>query len=83
MILRKPYAFLIKYFRFINLGLLVLSGYVAYKITPIVSFFSSYVSNNYSAIISANFSSNFIMVFYILQLYYNHCFNCNNLFICI
>jgi hypothetical protein len=63
MILRKPYAFLIKYFRFINLGLLVLSGYVAYKITPIVSFFRSYVSNNYSAIISANFSSNFINIF--------------------
>ncbi len=48
MILRKPYAFLIKYFRIIHLLLLVPMIYLLNKTNPILSFFRDYVSHNYS-----------------------------------
>ncbi len=60
MILRRPYALLIKYFRVIHLVLLALSIYITYKTNIISSFFRNYIANNYSAIITENFSSNFI-----------------------
>lgn len=44
MILRRPYAFLIKYFRVIHLVLFVLFGYMAYKANNILSFFKDYIS---------------------------------------
>jgi hypothetical protein len=63
MILRKPYAFLIKHFRLIHLILSVLSIFVIYKITPIVSFFRSYVLNDYTATVSTSFASQLIPFF--------------------
>ena len=42
MILRKPYALLIKHFRLIHIALSVLLVYLAIKTTGIVSFFSDY-----------------------------------------
>lgn len=48
MILKKPYAFLIKYFRVIHLILLLPILYLITKTYRIVSFFKSYVSNNYT-----------------------------------
>lgn len=48
MILKKPYAFLIKYFRIIHLLLLIPIGYLISKTFNIVSFFRTYVVNNYS-----------------------------------
>lgn len=48
MILKKPYAFLIKYFRIIHLLLLVPIAYLINKTFKIVTFFRTYVSNNYS-----------------------------------
>lgn len=48
VILKKPYAFLIKYFRIIHLLLLVPIGYLISKTYRISSFFRGYVSNNYS-----------------------------------
>ncbi len=49
MILRKPYAFLIKYFKIINLALAILASYVAYRYYHIITFFNEYIYNNYSA----------------------------------
>lgn len=46
MILRRPYAFLIKHFRLIHLILFILCGYVTYRANIILSFFKDYISYN-------------------------------------
>lgn len=68
MILRKPYAFLIKYFRIIHLLLLLPIGYLISKTLKIVSFFKDYVNNNYSTNIVniAGEHINFLMYFAVL-----------------
>ncbi len=48
MILRKPYAFLIKYFRLINLAIALLCAYLLSKSVNIMRFFQAYVTSNYS-----------------------------------
>lgn len=48
MILKKPYAFLIKHFRIIHLLLLVPIGYLISKTFRVAAFFRTYVSNNYT-----------------------------------
>lgn len=62
MVLKKPYAFLIKYFKVIHVLLMVLSAYLIYKTSNIVNFFRSYVANNYSAIITPNMASGFVSI---------------------
>jgi len=63
MILRRPYAFLIKYFRLIHLVLFGLFGYVTYKANNILSFFKDYISNNGNFVIdSSEYISYFIFV---------------------
>lgn len=47
MIVKKPYAFLIKHFRIIHGILFVLLGYIMLKSADISSFFSDYVSRQY------------------------------------
>ena len=49
MILKKPYAFLIKKFRIIHLILTFLIGFVIYRSTLIVNFFIEYIKNNYKS----------------------------------
>lgn len=55
MIFKRPYAFLIKYFKIINLILALLFIYIGYKSYNVMVFFNDYISNNYSG----NFYSNF------------------------
>lgn len=43
MIVRKPYAFLIKNFRLIHLFMLIISSYLLYKINNALQFFNEYV----------------------------------------
>ena len=62
MILRKPYAFLIKHFRIIHLLLLAPMLYLINKSFNIVSFFRSYVQNNYTTNL-LNIASNYINIF--------------------
>lgn len=50
MILRKPYAFLIKYFRLIHVIMTLITFYLLYKSTGILSFLNDYVLNNTSVI---------------------------------
>ena len=50
MILRKPYAFFIKHFRFIHFILALLMGYMALKLTGIISFFNEYIQSTASLI---------------------------------
>lgn len=47
MIIRKPYAFLIRNFRLIHLLLSALLIFIAYKSTAIYNFFNSYVRSGY------------------------------------
>ena len=47
MILKKPYAFLIKYFRVIHLLLLFFLVWFTFKSRGVLQFFNSYVRNNY------------------------------------
>lgn len=60
MVLKKPYAFLIKHFRLIHLISAIPIIYLAYKSTAIVNFFSDYVANNYSLTVNGNLSTMFI-----------------------
>jgi len=60
MILKKPYAFLIKNFRLIHLILTVPLIYITYKTTAVSNFFREYVANNYSSTINGNFSNIFV-----------------------
>lgn len=46
MILRKPYAFLIKYFKLIHLIITVVTVFLLYKTANIYSFVNQYVSSN-------------------------------------
>lgn len=65
MILRKPYAFLIKYFKVINLVLAFLAGYSTYRFVQIISFFGDYVGSNYSGSYYQGFYTNYInLTFY-------------------
>lgn len=61
MILKKPYAFLIKNFRLIHLILTVFIGYLLFRSYNLYSFFSRYVSNVYATLSDA-VPSNYITV---------------------
>ncbi len=63
MIFRKPYAFLIKYFKLINFILTVLLGYLVYKTYNIIAFFNEYIINDYSGIYYEGFSESYISPF--------------------
>ena len=63
MILRKPYAFLIKNFKIIHLFISILMGYLLYKSYNIVTFFSESVTNNYTAIVSGQVAGLYINYF--------------------
>ena len=54
MVLKKPYAFLIKHFRLIHILLTVLTIVAAVESYRIVSFFTEYINNNYSVTIIEN-----------------------------
>lgn len=60
MILRKPYAFLIKHFRLIHLILTLALLYVVYKTHIVVTFFNDYVSNGYTYQTGSDISSLYI-----------------------
>lgn len=67
MILRRPYAFLIKHFKIIHLTIFILLAYLTIKASRIVNFFKDYISYNGNLeIISSNYISTFIFVAAIL-----------------
>ena len=63
MIVRKPYAFLIKYFKVIHLIIAALMCYLLYKSYNIVTFFMESVANNYNAIMSGQVAGLYINYF--------------------
>lgn len=67
MILRRPYAFLIKYFRIIHLILFGLFVYITYKANNILYFFKDYINHNGNIdVISSDYISYFVFVSIIL-----------------
>lgn len=67
MILRKPYAFLIKHFRLIHIILFALFAYLAIKANSIVTFFKDYITYKGSIdIIASNYINVWIFVFSLL-----------------
>ena len=67
MIIKKPYAFIIKHFRLIHLLLLIPMIYLVIKTRGIITFFSDYVANNYrlssGTDILSSLASNYINIF--------------------
>ena len=55
MILKKPYAFLIKHFKIIHLILSLLMIYIAYKINNILNFVKGYINNSVNPSLSTNY----------------------------
>jgi len=70
MILKKPYAFLIKHFRLIHLLLLIPMIYLVLETKGIVTFFSDYIKNEYHVtnVILSNLASNYINLFMYLAI---------------
>lgn len=70
MILKKPYAFLIKHFRLINLIITLLVAFITYKSYQILNFFRAYVSNNYTGTFYEGYYHDYIspIVFLVLIL---------------
>ncbi|MBE6154990.1 MAG: hypothetical protein E7163_05445 [Firmicutes bacterium] len=66
MIVRKPYAFIIKYIKLLHLVLLIPAIYLIVKTSSIVQFFSDYVSNGYlilNNLMLSNIANNYINIF--------------------
>ncbi len=61
MILKKPYAFLIKHFKLIHFILAILTIFLAYRINKLVLFFNSYIEAGYR-LTESNIASNYINV---------------------
>ncbi len=72
MILKKPYAFIIKHFRIIHLIALIPMIYLLIRTRGIVSFFAEYVRNGYTLsgnIMLANLSASYINWFMYLAVF--------------
>lgn len=66
MILRKPYAFLIKNFKLIHFIMGVLACVLAYFYKDIIGFFSSYISNGYLVSLSSLYANKYIPLYLFL-----------------
>ena len=72
MIIRKPYAFLIKYFKVIHIIMFVVFGYFIFAIKDIKDYFTNAVlSNNMSKIASNNTYFSFLYVLFAILLSVN------------
>ncbi len=61
MILKKPYAFLIKHFRLIHLIIALATIFLTYKTSKIVLFFNAYIKNGYR-LTESNLASNYVTI---------------------
>ena len=63
MILKKPYAFLIKHFKSIHFIITMLMAYLIFKSYKLINFFNLSVANNYTAIESGQVAGSYINYF--------------------
>ena len=68
MVFKKPYAFLIKYFKLINFGIALIAIYIAYRNYNIFNFFNEYIANNYSGNYYPGFFNEYISPFLYLTI---------------
>ena len=69
MIIKKPYAFLIKYFKIIHIIMFIMFGYFVFALKDILDYFTSAVlSNNMSSIVSNNTYFSFWYVLFAILL---------------
>lgn len=66
MILRKPYAFLIKHFKLIHLIMTVFSGILIYQTNTLLSFFNDFIGSSQTIVGTVVFESLFSNYSYIL-----------------
>lgn len=63
MILRRPYAFLIKHFRLIHLVLFILLAFITYNANNVLDFFKEYITANGNIeVLSSNYINVFIYI---------------------
>jgi len=67
MVFKKPYAFLIKYFKVIHLVLTFFSIYLIMRVNSILGFFNSFIRNSVTKLESVNYINNFYIVIIILS----------------
>ena len=60
MILRKPYAFLIKHFKMIHLFLIACIIYVTFKTWKILDFFNQYIDNGQVLNVIEDITNNYV-----------------------
>ena len=66
MIIKKPYAFMIKHFRLIHFILSLLMVFLISKTSSIVSFFNEYVKNGYYTLNSGSYINFYMFISIIL-----------------
>lgn len=62
MILRRPYAFLIKHFKLIHLFLFLSFGILTYQASTILNFFKDYIKGNIVEIIATNYIKSYVYI---------------------
>lgn len=68
MILRKPYAFLVKHFRLIHVVLLLLMAYVAYSLYNVFDFYNGYIAMSLTTNDYAYIASHFLGFFSVMAI---------------
>ena len=70
MVLRRPYAFLIKYFKLIHLVLFGFLVYITISASRVLGFFRDYInSNGNMEVISSNYFSPFIVISFMFVIF--------------
>ena len=68
MILKKPYAFLIKYFKIIHAALAVLYIYLAFKTSSLLNYYNAFISRKVGSSSATSYISNFPFFIIILTI---------------
>ena len=68
MVFKKPYAFLIKYFKIIHLVLTFFAIYLIMRVNSILGFFNGFIRNSVSKMDAASYISNLYIVVIILSI---------------
>lgn len=71
MVLRKPYAFLIKHFKLIHIIMFIISAYITFRASNIVSFFRDYISSGRVEIVPNYYSFGLVYLLIILLIIIN------------
>lgn len=68
MILRKPYGFLIRHFKFIHLLLFALSFYLTMKVNQILQFYNGFIRGSVSKLDAVSYITNYYIIVIVLSI---------------